>query len=87
MGKVPSPDNRYLYVVKMLVFFRDVDFGHAANLTVFQADFDAAGMEGGGSEDILHDAVGAFAGTLVFFEDDRYFQAWVNIVSITSVHS
>lgn len=87
MGNALSPDNWYIYVVEMSVFFRDIDFGHAANLAVFQADFNTAGMEGRGSEYVLNDAVGAFAGTLIFFKDDRYFQAWVNIVSVTSVHS
>lgn len=62
-----------------------LDVVNSADLTIYQADFDAVGMGGGIGQDVFDDALREFAGALILFEDDGDRDTGFNILAIASV--
>lgn len=63
-----------------------VDFLYPTDCPAVQPHFDAMRMRGRFCEDILHNAVGQPAGTLILFQHDGNTLAWFYIVTPCSLH-
>ncbi len=59
----------------------------ASDLAVNQPHLDPARMEGGRCQDILHDPNGAFAGSLVLFQNDLDALSRSNGAALSAVHT
>jgi len=63
------------------------DLLHAPHFPSCQPDLDPARVEGGGREDVLHDAAGTFPGPLVVLLRDGHPQPWRDVFAVLTVHA
>ncbi len=75
---VPASQMSLLLVRKDLLYPSDP--------AVIQPHFDPARMEKGGCKDILHDSNGAFAGSLVLFQNNFDALSGPNVAALLTVH-
>src|SRR6476661_5638322 len=62
------------------------DLLHASHFTCLEPDLDAARVEGGFREDVSHNAASKLPRTLVLLLCNVYFQSWLDVFAITTVH-
>lgn len=69
-----------------ITLFSPDDLLNASHLPIHEADFDAVWVIGRFSENVLDDALGQFAGTLILLQDDEYRHTGFDIGAGLSVH-